>query len=74
MRPGVTLNPRCDVHGPAEEVAVAGDDVARVDPRASGRHSRFVGQKRFALEGAEEAHELLRKNAIVGRAGLLLEG
>ena len=44
VRPGVTLNPRCDVHGPDEEVAVAGDDVARVDPRASGRHSRFVGQ------------------------------
>jgi len=27
----------------------------------------------FPLEGAEEGHELLRKNALVGRTALVLE-
>jgi alcohol dehydrogenase, propanol-preferring len=35
---------------------------------------RAVVSRTFPLEGAEEAHELLRKNALVGRAALLLEG
>jgi len=37
-----------------------------------GRISPVVS-KHFPLEGVEEAHELLRKNALVGRAALLVE-
>jgi propanol-preferring alcohol dehydrogenase len=35
---------------------------------------RAVVSRTFPLAGAEEAHELLRKNALVGRAALVLEG
>jgi len=35
---------------------------------------RAVVSRTFPLEGAEEAHELLRKNALVGRAALVVEG
>ncbi|MBI4637164.1 MAG: alcohol dehydrogenase catalytic domain-containing protein [Candidatus Rokubacteria bacterium] len=38
------------------------------------RRIRSVVTRTFPLEGAEEAHELLRKNALVGRAALLQEG
>jgi propanol-preferring alcohol dehydrogenase len=34
---------------------------------------RAIVSRTFPLEGAEEAHELLRKNALVGRAALVLE-
>lgn len=34
---------------------------------------RAIVSRTFPLEGAEEAHELLRKNALVGRAALLQE-
>jgi hypothetical protein len=37
------------------------------------RRSRAVVSRTFPLEGAEEAHALLRNNALVGRAALLLE-
>jgi propanol-preferring alcohol dehydrogenase len=36
------------------------------------RRIRAVVSRTFPLEGAEEAHELLRKNALVGRAALVL--
>jgi propanol-preferring alcohol dehydrogenase len=36
------------------------------------RRIRAVIDRTFPLEGAEEAHELLRKNALVGRAALVL--
>ena len=32
---------------------------------------RAIVSRTFPLEGAEEAHELLRKNALVGRAALI---
>lgn len=35
------------------------------------RRIRAVVRRTFPLEGAEEAHELLRKNALVGRAALI---
>jgi D-arabinose 1-dehydrogenase-like Zn-dependent alcohol dehydrogenase len=38
------------------------------------RRIRAIVSRTFPLEGAEDAHELLRKNALVGRAALLLEG
>src|SRR5262245_25559257 len=38
------------------------------------RRIRAVVSRTFPLEGAEEAHELLRKNALVGRAALLFPG
>jgi propanol-preferring alcohol dehydrogenase len=38
------------------------------------RRIRAVVSRTFPLEGAEEAHELLRKNALVGRAALLQAG
>jgi propanol-preferring alcohol dehydrogenase len=34
---------------------------------------RAIVSRTFPLEGAEEAHELLRKNALVGRAALMLD-
>jgi propanol-preferring alcohol dehydrogenase len=37
------------------------------------RRIRAVVSRTFPLEGAEEAHELLRKNALVGRAALVLD-
>ncbi len=37
------------------------------------RRIRAVVSRTFPLEGAEEAHALLRKNALVGRAALLLD-
>jgi D-arabinose 1-dehydrogenase-like Zn-dependent alcohol dehydrogenase len=37
------------------------------------RRIRAVVSRTFPLEGAEEAHELLRRNALVGRAALMLE-
>ena len=36
------------------------------------RRVRAIVSRTFPLEGAEEAHELLRRNALVGRAALLL--
>lgn len=38
------------------------------------RRIRAIVSRTFPLEGAEEAHELLRRNALVGRAALVLEG
>jgi len=38
------------------------------------RRIRAIVGRTFPLEGAEDAHELLRKNALVGRAALLLGG
>ena len=35
---------------------------------------RAIVSRTFPLEGAEEAHELLRKNALIDRAALLLDG
>jgi len=40
----------------------------------AGRRIRAIVSRTFPLEGAEEAHELLRKNALIGRAALLLAG
>jgi len=37
------------------------------------RRLRAVVSRTFPLEGAEEVHALLRNNALVGRAALLLE-
>src|SRR5439155_7995433 len=37
------------------------------------RRIRAIVSRTFPLEGAEEAHELLRKNALVGRAALVQE-
>jgi hypothetical protein len=37
------------------------------------RRLRAVVSRTFPLEGAEGAHALLRNNALVGRAALLLE-
>ena len=36
------------------------------------RRIRAIVSRTFPLEGAEEAHELLRQNALVGRAALIL--
>jgi D-arabinose 1-dehydrogenase-like Zn-dependent alcohol dehydrogenase len=36
------------------------------------RRIRAIVSRTFPLEGAEEAHELLRRNALVGRAALVL--
>ena len=38
------------------------------------RRIRAIVSRTFPLEGAEEAHELLRKNALVGRAALVQAG
>jgi D-arabinose 1-dehydrogenase-like Zn-dependent alcohol dehydrogenase len=37
------------------------------------RRIRAIVTRTLPLEGAEDAHELLRKNAVVGRAALVQE-
>ena len=55
------------------EVEVTARDYAQTLDLLRQRRIRAVVSRTFPLEGAEEAHELLRKNALVGRAALVLD-
>jgi propanol-preferring alcohol dehydrogenase len=69
--PGRMLYDMLEIHG-ARYVTLA--EIQATLELLRQRRIRAVVSRTFPLEGAEEAHELLRKNALVGRAALLLDG
>src|SRR5687768_9282849 len=69
--PGVMLQNMLEIHG-SRYVTLS--EIAQTLELLRQRRIRAIVSRVFPLEGAEEAHELLRKNAIVGRAALDLRG
>lgn len=69
--PGYMLADMLEIHG-SRYVTLA--EIQQTLELLRQRRIRAVVTRTFTLEGAEEAHELLRKNAVVGRAALLQEG
>jgi D-arabinose 1-dehydrogenase-like Zn-dependent alcohol dehydrogenase len=68
--PGRMLYDMLEVHG--SRYVTLTEISQTLDVLRQGR-IRAIVSRTFPLEGAEEAHELLRQNALVGRAALLLE-
>ena len=64
------LNSMLEIHG-SRYVTLA--EIQQTLELLRQRRIRAIVTRTFQLEGAEEAHELLRKNALVGRAALLQE-
>ena len=52
---------------------VNNEEIARVLELVKHKRIKAVVSRTFSLEQAEEAHELLRKNAIAGRAALIVQ-
>ena len=69
--PGRMLYDMLEIHG-SRYVTLA--EIQQTLELLRQRRIRAIVSRTFPLEGAEEAHELLRKNALVGRAALLQEG
>ena len=69
--PGRMLYDMLEIHGSR---FVTLTEMAQTLELLRQQRIRAVVTRTFPLEAAEDAHELLRKNAIVGRAGLLLGG
>jgi propanol-preferring alcohol dehydrogenase len=67
--PGRMLYDMLEIHGSR---FVTLTELAQTLELLRQRRIRAVVTRTFPLEGVEEAHELLRKNAIVARAGLLI--
>jgi propanol-preferring alcohol dehydrogenase len=67
--PGRMLYDMLEIHGSR---FVTLTELAQTLELLRQRRIRAVVTRTFPLEGAEEAHALLRKNAIVGRAGLVI--
>jgi propanol-preferring alcohol dehydrogenase len=67
--PGRMLYDMLEIHG-SRYVTLA--EIAQTLELLRQQRLRAVVSRTFPLEDAEEAHELLRKNAIVGRAALVL--
>ena len=67
--PGRMLQEMLEIHG-SRYVTLA--EIQQTLELLRQRRIRAIVGRTFPLEGAEEAHELLRKNALVGRAALLL--
>jgi propanol-preferring alcohol dehydrogenase len=67
--PQLVLYRMLEIHG-SRYVSLA--EIAQTLELLRQRRLRAVVTRTFPLEGAEEAHELLRQNALVGRAALLL--
>ncbi len=68
--PGRMLSDMLEIHG-SRYVTLA--EIQQTLELLRQRRIRAVVSRTFPLEGAEEAHELLRRNALVGRAALVLE-
>ncbi len=68
--PGLVLNRMLEIHG-SRYVSLA--EIAQTLELLRQRRLQAVVTRTFPLEGAEEAHELLRQNTLVGRAALILE-
>ncbi len=69
--PGHMLYDMLEIHG-ARYVTLA--EIEQTLELLRQRRIRAIVSRTFPLEGAEEAHELLRKNVLVGRAALLQAG
>ncbi len=69
--PGRMLYDMLEIHG-SRYVTLA--EIQQTLGLLQQRRIRAVVSRTFPLEGAEEAHALLRQNALVGRAALVLEG
>lgn len=69
--PGHMLYGMLEIHG-ARYVTLA--EIEQTLELLRQRRIRAIVSRTFPLEGAEEAHELLRKNVLVGRAALLQAG
>jgi D-arabinose 1-dehydrogenase-like Zn-dependent alcohol dehydrogenase len=69
--PGAMLSDMLEIHGSR---FVTLTELAQTLELLRRQKIRAVVTRTFPLEGAEKAHELLRKNAIVARAGLVFEG
>jgi propanol-preferring alcohol dehydrogenase len=67
--PGRMVSDMLEIHG--SRYVTLGEIQQTLELLHQGR-LRPVISRTFPLEGAEEAHELLRQNALVGRAALLL--
>ena len=68
--PGVMLQNMLEIHG-SRYVTLT--EIAQTLELLRQRRIRAIVSRTFPLEAAEEAHELLRQNALVGRAALILE-
>jgi len=66
--PGLMLNRMLEIHG-SRYVSLA--ELAQTLELLRQRRIKAIVTRTFPLEGAEEAHELLRQNALVGRAALI---
>ncbi len=66
--PGRMLADMLEIHG-SRYVTLA--EIQQTLELLRQRRIRAIVSRTFPLEGAEEAHELLRKNALVGRAAIL---
>jgi propanol-preferring alcohol dehydrogenase len=68
--PQLVLNRMLEIHG-SRYVNLG--EIAQTLELLRQRRLKAVVTRTFPLEGAEEAHELLRRNELVGRAALLQE-
>lgn len=68
---GRVLSDMLEIHG-SRYVTLA--EIDQTLELLRQRRIRAIVSRTFPLEGAEEAHALLRKNALVGRAALVLSG
>ena len=66
--PGLVLNRMLEIHG-SRYVSLA--ELAQTLELLRQKRIRAIVTRTFPLEGAEEAHQLLRQNALVGRAALI---
>ena len=71
VEPGWMLQNMLEIHG-SRYVTLT--EIQQTLELLRQQRIRAIVSRTFPLEGAEEAHELLRKNALVGRAALLLDG
>ena len=66
--PSYMLSNMLEIHG-SRYVTLA--EIEQTLELLRQRRIRAIVSRTLSLEGAEEAHELLRKNALVGRAALI---
>jgi NADPH:quinone reductase-like Zn-dependent oxidoreductase len=69
--PALVLNRMLEIHG-SRYVTLA--EIGQTLELLRQRRIKAVVTRTFPLEDVEEAHELLRTNALVGRAALLVQG
>src|SRR5262245_34078540 len=67
--PGFVLNRMLEIHG-SRYVTLT--EIGQTLELLRQRRIKAVVTRTFPLEGAQEAHEMLRQNALVGRAALIL--